>query len=352
MNHLLISPIENFVLLSSIFAAACFAIAGGLRLLNKFRVCQIKTYNAIRIYNWALVLPPALAFWIVAAALLPEWWMPEAFNAAHGNSHELHLLGDLTAKVEPTLAYMVLLFAIAASFVAAWTGWRSFINVGQVIAKLHADAEPADPSQIRLVEEVARRYRFEVGLVASDYPFSFLWGLSRSKLIVSTGLLRTLNHEELIGVMEHEAAHHERRDNLIKFALLLCSFTSLAFLLSRRLLIWRALEVEGLCDEVAASKTKAPLDIASALVKLRRRTSATPITASSFLADDVSSFRSRVSKLIESSDNNALSERPDRSGAWPSVGFGFIFVGSLAVSTYFFPLSFHRLAESLIQLLT
>lgn len=36
------------------------------------------------------------------------------------------------------------------------------------------------------------RYGFQVGLVMSDYPFSFVWGFTRSKLIVSTGLLRTL----------------------------------------------------------------------------------------------------------------------------------------------------------------
>lgn len=349
---MLISPIENFVLLSTILAVGCFAVAGSLRLLIKFKLCRLTTDNLIRAYTWALILPSALALWIVAAAFLPEWWMPGAFNAAHGTPHDLHLLGDLTARVEPTLAYMMLLFTVGASLFAAWSGWQSYMSVGQVVAKLHANAEPADPRQILLIEEVARRYRFEVGLVTSDYPFSFLWGFTRSKLIVSTGLLRTLNEEELIGLMEHEAAHHERRDNLIKLGLLFFSYTSLAFLLTRRLLIWRALEVERLCDEVAAARTNAPLDIASALVKLRRRSTATPIAASSFSANDVSSFHSRVSRLIESNEGNGFSHSAVRKSAWPGIAFSFLFAGSLAVSTYFFPLGFHRLAESLIQLLT
>jgi len=72
----------------------------------------------IRIYTWAIVLPPALATWVVAAAFLPEWWTPEIFQAAHGTQHELHLLGDLTAKVEPTLAYMMLTFAAGAALFA------------------------------------------------------------------------------------------------------------------------------------------------------------------------------------------------------------------------------------------
>ena len=108
--------------------------------------------------------------------------------------------------------------------------------------------------------------------------------------MVSTGLLRTLNESELIGLLEHEAAHHQRRDNLIKLALSFCTYASLAFVLTRRVLTWRGLEVERLCDEVAASRTKAPLEIASALLKLRRGTFPTPVTASSFVAEDISSF--------------------------------------------------------------
>jgi Zn-dependent protease with chaperone function len=49
-----------------------------------------------------------------------------------------------------------------------------------------------------------------------------VWGYFRSKLIVSTGLLNALTKEELIAVLEHEAAHHARRDNLLKWALTIC----------------------------------------------------------------------------------------------------------------------------------
>jgi beta-lactamase regulating signal transducer with metallopeptidase domain len=185
----------------------------------------------------------------------------------------------------------------------------------------------------------------------SDYPFSFVWGFTRSKLIVSTGLLRTLNESELIGLLEHEAAHHERRDNLIKLALSFCTYVSLAFVLTRQLLTWRGLEVERLCDEVAASRTKAPLDIASALVKLRRRTSPTPVTASSFIAEDISSFHARVSRLIESEGNKTSITSGPVSPRQIAIGFSLLFVGSLFISTYFFPLAFHRTVESLIQLL-
>ena len=332
----------------------CFGISVGVKLLIKYRLWNVGTETLIRTYTWAIVLPPVLALWIVVAAFLPEWLTPEAFDAAHSKPHEFHLLGDLTAKVEPTLAYMLLLFAAGVGLFAAWSAWQSYMRVGRLIGKLNSSAEPAEPHQIAAVEEVASRYRFEVGLVISNYPFSFLWGFSRSRLILSTGLLRTLNEAELAGLLEHEAAHHERRDNLVKFALLLCCYSSLAFLLTRRLLTWRALEVEQFCDEVAASRTKAPLDIASALVKLRRQTSPTPVGASSFIAEDTSTFHSRVSRLIESVDREASRYQIDslRNRTWRGFAFGAIFIGSLLLSTYFFPLTFHRAAESLIQLFT
>jgi Zn-dependent protease with chaperone function len=261
------------------------------------------------------------------------------------------LLGDLTAKIEPTLAYMMLLFVAGAGLFAAWSAWHSYIRVAQLIAKLQTSAEPAAPAQVARVEATARRYGLEVGLVMSDCPFSFVWGFSRSRLIVSTGLLRTLNQAELTGLLEHEAAHHERRDNLIKLVLSFFSFASLAFPLMRRLLTWRGLEVEQLCDQIASSRTSAPLDIASALVKLRRRTAPLRVTASSFIAEDTSSFYSRVSRLIESGDKLSASADSARSQLPIAIVFSLLFVGSLFVSTYFFPTGFHRSVESLIHLL-
>lgn len=306
--------------------------------------------NLVRLYTWALILPPVVALWIVAAAFLPELWMPEAFNAAHSTPHELHLLGDVTANIEPTLAYMMVLFAAGAGLFTAWSGWHGYMRVARLINRLQTHAEPADPHHIAIVEATAQRYGFEVGLVLSDYPFSFVWGFTRSKLVVSTGLLRTLNAAELIGMLEHEAAHHERRDNLIKLVLSGCTYASLAFVLSRRLLTWRGIEVERVCDEVAASRTNAPLDIASALVKLRRRTSPTPVTVSSFIAEDSSSFQARVSRLIQTDDDAVISP-PLAGRARTAIAFGLFFIGSLFVSTYFFPLTFHRTVESLIQFL-
>lgn len=67
------------------------------------------------------MLPPVLAAWIVTAAFLPEWLLAEAvFDAEHATPiHHLHLLSDLTATLEPKLAYATLLFAVSAALFAA-----------------------------------------------------------------------------------------------------------------------------------------------------------------------------------------------------------------------------------------
>jgi hypothetical protein len=116
---------------------------------------------------------------------------------------------------------------------------------------------------------------------------------------------------------------------------------------------WRSLEVEKLCDEVAASRTSAPLDIASALVKLRRQSPRAPLLTSSFAADDASSFYSRVTRLIQYGEGPRLPHVFD-AAAKQFRSFAIlagVFLTSLVICTYFSPIGFHRAAESLLQLL-
>jgi Zn-dependent protease with chaperone function len=311
-----------------------------------------------------LVLPPVLAAWIVTAAFLPEWWLSEAvFDAEHpAPLHHLHLLSDLTATLEPKLAYATMFFALSAALFAAWSSIRGYNRVGRLVGRLNMNAEQPLPEQVALVEEVAKRHGLEVGLVMSDYPLSFVWGYRRTRLVLSSGLLRDLTPEELIGVLEHEAAHHRRLDNVAKLALSVCSYASIVFPLSRLILRWRAEQVELVCDEVAAAQTSAPLEIADALVKLRRRTfamvghSSEPdgFAASGFVSVDAPGFERRVRRLIAFADALpsrahalTLSQTPMRA----VVTLVSFFVITLVAAMAFAPLAVHRVVESFIKLL-
>ena len=146
----------------------------------------------------------------------------EAFEAQHAAPlHEIHLLGSLTLAIEPALAYGMALFVVVTAAVVTWSNVRGSWRVGRVIKQLDMNAVAPPSEQVVIVNEVASKSGLAVGLVMSDYPLSFVWGFRHSKLILSSGLLRTLSSAELTGVLEHEAAHHARRDNLIKLLLLL-----------------------------------------------------------------------------------------------------------------------------------
>lgn len=78
------------------------------------------------------------------------------------------------------------------------------------------DPQTADPTLRRLVmkvHEFSRRANLpkmpEVGIYESPEPNAFATGPSRSSSLVavSTGLLRTMNDDELDGVLAHEVAH-------------------------------------------------------------------------------------------------------------------------------------------------
>ncbi|MGI8734999.1 MAG: M48 family metalloprotease [Pyrinomonadaceae bacterium] len=356
---MLITAIENFVLFSTLLALAAFALSYAARRAAKNGLWLPRAATLTRLYSAALGFPPVTSAWLVIAALLPEFWLGRSgFDAAHpAPLHELHLLSDLMAKLEPTLGYATVLFIAGVAIFAAWSSVRNFFKVGSVIKRLEMMADQPPAEQVTLVETIARRHGLEVGLVLSNYPFSFVWGFSRSKLLLSSGLLCTLTAEELTGVLEHEAAHHERRDNLVKLFLSVCSFGSIAFPLSRMILAWRAEQVEIVCDEVASSRTSAPLEIAEALVKLRRHTAPVmayaPRGASSFVPQDLPSFELRVHRLLALADDlevdGQLASMP-QSASSSLFAVAAFFTASLVSISLLAPLAVHHALESLIKL--
>jgi Zn-dependent protease with chaperone function len=358
---ILIAAIENFVLFSTFFALVVFALALIVRQVTIREMWRPQADTLARFYTAALVIPPLASLWLVAAALLPRLWLtPEAFAAEHSAPlHQLHLLGELTVSLEPALAYAMGLFVIVIAAVVASSNLRGTWRVSRVIRQLDMQAAEPPPEHVALVNEMARKSGLSVGLVMSDYPLSFVWGFRHSKLILSSGLLRTLTAAELRGVLEHEAAHHARRDNLIKLLLSVFSYSSLAFPLSRLIVSWRGVEVEMICDEVAAARTLEPLEIAEALVKLRRQTMAgcvaselapTQAIASSFVSNSALTFQRRVSRLLTLVDGpvSASPLATQSYGTWTGAFLLASGLITLSAMLLFAPLSVHHATEALI----
>jgi Zn-dependent protease with chaperone function len=356
---MLVSAIENFVLFNSVIAAFCFFAAWAIRRVA--RRVRVGPLSLSRVYAAAIVLPPIAAMWLVLAAFLPEALLgDQRFQAAHSSPlHELHMLGEMTARLEPVLAYLTIFSIVLIILFATWSTRRGYLQIENLVRNLDAGTMRPHLEHFRLLQKVAATSRLEVALVTSSHPFSFVWGFSRSKLLLSSGLLSALNDEELAGVLEHEVAHHRRRDNTVKLLLNLCCYTSIAFPLTRQLLKWRALEVELICDEIAAARTSAPLEIAEALVKLRRQTLAiaSPSFApavSSFIPDDGQACERRVCRLLDLADrlpDAAQADTLSHPRIRAAVLLAGLFAGTISITTLLSPLAIHRAAESLIHLI-
>jgi Zn-dependent protease with chaperone function len=356
----ILEVLENFLFFATSFALAGVTAAWAARRATLRRPDVLRPRSLARLYTVALVLPPLAAVWLVAAALLPRWWLGDLhFRAAHpAPLHSIHLIGNLTGRLEPTLAYALLVLVAGTAVVVAWSTARGHRRLAWAIGRLQLTSAAPPAARLAIVEDAVRRHGLDVGLIQSDYPLSFVWGFRRSKLVLSSGLLAALTPAELVAVLEHEAAHHARRDNLVKLALTVCAHASLAAPFGRRLLRWRTEQVELLCDEIAAARTSAPLDIAEALVKLRRRTQALGtrpalgVPASRFIPDDDRSVERRVRRLVAFAD---AAPRPAPVAAPPraatALAVASLFALSLVGLGTWAPLAAHAVAESVLQAL-
>ncbi len=347
--------IENFVFFSTILAVIAYALAETLRFGGEKSRFKISAFAQTRIFAGLILLPPILALWLVLAALLPETWLgAEFFKAAHVKHHEWHLLSDLTTRFEPFLAIATVIFLITILCFAVWKTFRGFSKISRIIQLLEIESSAPNPEKIILVEEIAKNHRLEVGLVMSQQPLTFVWGFWRSKLILSSGLLNTLSEAELKGVIEHEAAHHIRLDNLMKLLLSLASYLSPAFPLTRRLFRWQSEQIEFVCDEIAAATTKQPLEIASALIKVCRSFPApnsNSMVVSNFMSEEPSRIEPRIKVLVKFADQLPTVETKTKLTGKPLFEVSSLitlFLGSLIAILSLAPLVVHQTAETLI----
>jgi Zn-dependent protease with chaperone function len=346
---LVLTSAENFVLIGAALSVTFFGAAAMVRVNKRTRARHPLTLS--RIYASALIIPPLTSMWLVSASLLPVMWLgPEHWIQEHRAEHTNHLLSALTISLDPALSYAAISFASIALVAAAYTVAKGYFRIGRVVRRLEIDSEPAAPDRIRQVEGACERYGLSIGLIVSRYPFSFVWGYFRSKLIVSTGLLNALTSEELAALLEHEAAHHARRDNLSKWMLTICRYLSPVIPLTALLYRWWSEQVEMICDEVAARRASDPVEVAGALVRLTRLTLGTPrssqLTESSFFGEHQRTLERRVERVLSLS--GAQTFKPVvMCSSWVKATMvcGAAFVLTLATVFAVSPLAIHRLLE-------
>lgn len=347
--------VENFILINAALSLIGFSVAAVFRSSEHVQSWHPRT--RARLYATTLIIPPVISAWLVCASLLPAMWLGNGrWQQEHEPVHSLHLLNAFTIPLDPALGYATLIFTTLAALVAIYAAMSAYFRIGRVIQQLEIGAMPAEAEQIRNVAETCRKHGIAVGLVASDYPFSFVWGYLDSKLVVSTGLLNALSKDELACVLEHEMAHHTRRDNLSKLALMIGRYLSPVFPLTHLLYRWWSEQVEMICDEIAVRHTQTPVELAGVLVRLKRLTRAVapPLlrpAASGLFGDGKENFEQRVEhvlSLAERTDLNAACKLT-RSCIGVALTMSATFVLSLATLFALSPLAIHKVVETILH---
>lgn len=116
----------------------------------------------------------------------------------------------------PKGAMMALIFAGGMNLFTYW-------NADKIVLKMHNAVEvdaASHPEFYKMIQNLAQRAQLpmpKVYIVDQAQPNAFATGRNpeNSAVAATTGLLQSLNHDEIEGVMAHELGHVKNRDTLI-----------------------------------------------------------------------------------------------------------------------------------------
>lgn len=261
---LLSVPTESTVV-RAVVASVTAAVLVRVLLRRGLRIPRIRT---------VAVLAPVLALVSITAVSWGDAGLPTLMTSVEGAN-------DLPLPVSSEQAQRI--FRLAP---LAWplllTGWlvAAAVLVGLRLLRLRrtrraavscARAVVADVAVRSTVRAVAERMRVQPPPVAlcSGWPGgATVVGILRPVLLVDEELARTLDPEELEGLVAHELAHVRRRDNLL--ALVASLVQDLAFFVPGVRGVVRGLhrEREAAADQLAVRVTGRPGALASGLLKV------------------------------------------------------------------------------------
>ncbi|MDH7500444.1 MAG: M56 family metallopeptidase [candidate division NC10 bacterium] len=279
MNRALVlsSFLVNFFLLHLFLSFAFFL---GFLVLQHFTSNRRSRLRRDLLF-YSLALPPALAWVVLGASLIPPFFTLEDhlcnphFHISHPYHHlcffesPISLPSSLLFRGLLIVSLSLILFALIRGLHLCWQR-RVLLQWLTRRSAIPQDWEDLTPQARSLLQEFREREGARIYLLRSHLPVSFLCGLFTPQIILSTGLLRLLSFRQIRALLQHEMAHHMRRDNLTQLFLSFCRdllFLSPTghFLLRK----WRQ-EAELWCDEFAIYRTRRPLDLAEALLKVQK----------------------------------------------------------------------------------
>lgn len=156
---------------------------------------------------------------------------------------------------------LTLLASCALAIVRSWLETRRLQSLGTT---------PAESSKWRTVQEFRSRFlpRSQIELFSAPEPMAITVGYFSPRILLSSGLLETLDDQEIEAVLHHEAAHVRRLDPLRAFVTDACRSTLPFVPLIRYAASRFEVKKEVEADAAAIAAIGSPAPLASALAKV------------------------------------------------------------------------------------
>jgi hypothetical protein len=228
-----------------------------------------------------------------------------------------------------------LLAALAGTMLLASGAWRAVraaldtVRIGRSLVA--ATSTPPFPHDL------------PAAIVESAFPIVALVGLVSPRIFVARSVLEACTAAELRAVVAHERAHAVAHDNLRRMALVAAPDPLAWHPLGAELVEAWAHEAELAADAGAARATAAPLDLASALVKVARLAAdrSDPLPASALYRGEA--ITERVHRLVQTPRARAV----EASTTSSALAFRLAVVAAVGIATMPW---LHRLLETLVRL--
>ena len=209
----------------------------------------------------------------------------------------LCLAGNILAVILTPLFFAALIFGAVRVFLSIYAT-RRFVK------KYGFASEDDYPKLLSILIMLCRKAGITVpGIIVTGDVFAraFTIGHRSPVLVVSEGLLRGLDDDELETVIAHELGHISRRDSFFNRALLFLKDIMFFVPLVNRVFRDYSLEKEKASDDFAVRLTDKPMAFAQALIKvwkLSRHSVIDELLSYPCAAGDGSALENRVERLL------------------------------------------------------
>jgi Zn-dependent protease with chaperone function len=127
---------------------------------------------------------------------------------------------------------------------------------------------PADPEIVDLTLQMSEELGIEpppITLLEDSNPFIFTSGAKNHTIVLTSGLIKVLDKEQMKSAIAHELAHIARMSNATKWVIfsirVLMFFNPIVLIVFRRIVQ----DDEHICDDITVSLTKSPRVLAATL---------------------------------------------------------------------------------------